>query len=154
MPIITLNVGGIIFDTTTGTLFKATYFDSILTRWNPNTTVIFIDRSPHIFKHVLGLLRDPQYPYPSKYYFELDFYGINYDKVDEIKLEENIIKLINEKYDKIIELLKPICLYEECNEKSGNSSKYCDNHQLKECYDCTMQTREIYCERHTRSSYY
>lgn len=148
MPIITLNVGGIIFETTTGTLFKATYFDSLLTRWHPTTGAIFIDRSPHIFKHVLGLLRDSQYPYPSKYYFELDFYGIKYDKVDENNSEDKLINSLNEKYDKIIELLKPICLYEDCDVRCENS-KYCDEHILKECSVCTEQTRVIRCERHT-----
>ena len=36
-----------------------------------------MDRCPEAFQHVLELMRDPQYPYPKKYLYELDFYGLS-----------------------------------------------------------------------------
>jgi hypothetical protein len=52
-------------------------------RWTTTDKKIFIDRSPHIFKHVLSLLRDSQYDFPKKYLFELDFFGIEYTATEE-----------------------------------------------------------------------
>jgi hypothetical protein len=40
---------------------------------------IIIDRSPKLFKHVYAFLLDDKYPYPRKYYSELDYYLVPYD---------------------------------------------------------------------------
>lgn len=72
---IKLNVGGKLFETTDDILQKSTYFNSLLTRWNNTSDIIFINRSPHVFKHVLGVLIDPHYPFPKKYEYELHYFG-------------------------------------------------------------------------------
>ena len=37
----------------------------------------FIDENPSIFKHVLNVLRDINYPFPVEFVYRLTFYGIN-----------------------------------------------------------------------------
>ena len=84
-----INVGGIKFESTIDTLSQASYFRSYFERWD-DKEILFIDRSPHIFKHVISLLRDPLYFYPGKYMSELVFYGI-YPKDDtKFLLSSNI----------------------------------------------------------------
>ncbi len=51
--------------------------------------LIFIDRDPGIFKHILRLLRDPTYPFPDKFTGELDFYCIDVD-IDKSEPVEEI----------------------------------------------------------------
>ena len=73
-----LNVGGTIFETTKSTLEKSLYFRKFFKHnYNKDNESIFIDRSPHIFKHVLSLLRDPSYYYPLKYKSELEYFQID-----------------------------------------------------------------------------
>ena len=102
-----LNVGGIIFETTRQTLSGSAYFHSLLSNWTPSGTgPYFIDRSYILFEHVLCLLRDPSYDYPSEYNSELDFYGINYEPIalpppqipDELDMTEiiTILKRLKE----------------------------------------------------------
>ena len=40
---------------------------------------IFVDRSRFIFDHVLAFVIDNLHPYPVQYFYELDYYGINYN---------------------------------------------------------------------------
>lgn len=88
---IKLNIGGTIFETTKDTLSKSTYFDSFFKRWyDSKVSVPFIDRSPHIFKHVLSLMRDSYYRYPEKYLNELVFYGV--DKPKNIDADKTFYK--------------------------------------------------------------
>ena len=98
---IKVNVGGEIFETTVSTLKKINYFKYILedTNFN-NTQIIFVNRSKHIFKHVLALAIDDNYSYPFKYKNELDFYDITYDdnklynSLKDIKKDLNISRSI------------------------------------------------------------
>ena len=82
-----LNVGGERFETTFSTLKGSAYFRSWLGRWNFENE-IFIDRSGKIFEHVLGVLRDPDYPYPEEHLSELVFYGIPFTANKKIDREE------------------------------------------------------------------
>ena len=76
-----------------------------------STEPIFVNRPPHIFKHVLSLVTDRLYPYPAKYMFELDFYGIDnmhvniYDKLGMLnsKMDNSLreIKNINKQIEKL-----------------------------------------------------
>lgn len=79
---IKLNVGGKIFETTESTLCQSPYFEVILHgNFNDrNKEIIFIDRDPGIFKHVLRLLRNPSYDYPNKFVSELEYFLIDYEK--------------------------------------------------------------------------
>ena len=100
-----LNVGGTLFETTKNTLSLSLYFKTKFDNWNNEDNVMFIDRSPYIFKHILSLLRDPTYNYPSKYLEELTFYMINYDYV---KPEDDMVKLFNEKFEQLTKEIKTI----------------------------------------------
>lgn len=97
MTTIKLNVGGTIFETTRETLLFGPYFEALLNnKWKQNES-IFIDRSPKLFEHVLCLLRDPHYNYPSKYSSELAFYGISCnlnDYRDRLEEVEHKVKII------------------------------------------------------------
>lgn len=78
--IITINVGGKLFTTTTETLYRSKYFRDI-SNGNPRCERdengnIFIDRCPKAFSHVLNFLRDDRYPFPDEYEFELEAYLI------------------------------------------------------------------------------
>lgn len=91
--IIKLNVGGKYFQTTVLTLvLKSGFFRKMFDPMNHHalSNEIFIDRSPHIFKHVLSFIRDVNYPYPIKYVKELDFYQVEYEN-----FPDPIIPIIN-----------------------------------------------------------
>jgi len=78
---ITLNVSGQHFEVQKDTLIKIPYFRDMFDACGDNINeIIPVNRPPHIFKHVLALIIDPLYPFPAKYAFELDFYGIMYNK--------------------------------------------------------------------------
>jgi len=77
MPPISINVGGRIFTTSRETLAFSPYFSSLFDRWDTEKSGdIFIDRDPDGFKHVLRLLREPTYNFPSKWKAELLFFGV------------------------------------------------------------------------------
>ena len=63
-PTIKLNVGGTIFTTTRSTLCMSPYLASLLEKEGEEKKhTIFIDENPSIFKHVLNVLRDINYPF-------------------------------------------------------------------------------------------
>ena len=72
---IELNVGGYIFNTTKETLKKCEYFEAILTRWD-NKIPKYIDRDGKSFRYILRYLRNPNYLIPTKYYYDVLFYGL------------------------------------------------------------------------------
>nr|QBK86331.1 MAG: BTB/POZ domain protein [Marseillevirus LCMAC102] len=81
---IKLNVGGTIFETTLQTIAPSKYLVALTSgsyKENKNKP-IFIDRDPNIFKHALRLLRDPTYPFPTKFMGELYFLCIDVN-IDE-----------------------------------------------------------------------
>ena len=105
MATIKLNVGGTVFETTKDSLKNSTYLTSFVERWTKPNEVIFIDRSPETFKHVISLLRDFNYPFPDEYLYELDFYGIKYtDTPRENKMDKlfDMIDGMQKKLDKLI----------------------------------------------------
>ncbi len=82
-----LNVGGTKFETKQGTLAFSPYFQGIIhlngsIKSSPDFPY-FIDQDPKIFRHVLNLLRNPDYDYPIKYLNELEFYGFNITEIRE-----------------------------------------------------------------------
>ena len=108
---LTLKAGHKTFTISKDNLQKAEYFNSLLTRWNheevitidEDTTkkiskideeatkkIIMIDEDPHLFRHFLNCLRHPTYEIPEKYttnvYKLLDFYGVKYNKINNIEL--------------------------------------------------------------------
>ena len=124
---ITLDVQGQIFKTKYENILKIPYFKNMFETCGQPSETIFVDRPPHIFKHVLSLMVDDFYPYPEKYKFELDFYGIEYG---ELKFYGNdtkiILKAINDaSYIKCSynNCTRPVMSYENCNKM-----KYCKQH--------------------------
>lgn len=79
---ISLDVQGQLFKTNHTNIMKIPYFNNMFNDCGSiPTETLFIDRPPHVFKHVLAWAGDHNYRYPEKYKHELDFYGIDYDKV-------------------------------------------------------------------------
>ncbi len=74
---IQINVGSKIFKTTTQTLCRSGYFKKALEN-HDNEKTLYVDADEENFSHVLSYLRNPKYPFPRKYYYELDFYQIDY----------------------------------------------------------------------------
>jgi hypothetical protein len=92
---ITLNLSGQIFLVTPTTLSKIPYFKHMLETCDSNINeTIFVERSPHIFKHVIAFIIDPLYPYPKKYAYELDFYDIAYNDRDLYDKNKEVIDII------------------------------------------------------------
>ncbi len=77
---IKINVCGKIFETYKETLLKSDYLKHMMADCD-DSSQIFINRSPSVFKHVLAYLIDDAYPYPKIYESELKFYLINYGKL-------------------------------------------------------------------------
>ncbi len=125
---IKLNVGGQMFETDYATIIKIPYFCAMLETCDNTDEVIFVNRSSHIFKHVLALMIDSLHPFPSKYAYELDFYGVDYKN---IKLHENqlLVGLQNDmEHLKILMKGDTLCKDLECQNivYQGN---YCPTHR-------------------------
>ena len=135
---IKINVQGTIFETTIDTLKNINYFKYMIEATNYDfAEPLFVNRSAHIFKHVLAFATDPTYTYPLKYKGELDFYdmvyNVNdlYDPNNEIK---NDIKTLY-KYINIIGDVKGIvvddkyentkCLIKYCQQIRKINHRYC-----------------------------
>lgn len=70
-----INVGGTIFETTKDTLSNSDFFRQLFKFSKiDEASVIFVDRNPEAFKHVLEYLRDPRYDFPLNYMYELEYY--------------------------------------------------------------------------------
>ncbi len=77
---IKINVGGTVFETTEIILRKIIYFNDLLNDTNLSVNdILFVNRSAHIFKHILALAIDDTYKFPKKYLNELGFYGVTCD---------------------------------------------------------------------------
>jgi len=74
---VTINVQGVIFQTNYENVIKIPYLKTKIEQCTPPIETIFVDRPSHIFKHVLGVVTDKNYPYPEKYRYELEFYGVD-----------------------------------------------------------------------------
>jgi hypothetical protein len=75
---VTLNISGKIFKVSREVISKSQLFDGMLTDCVIENEIV-IDRSTKLFKHVYAFLLDDKYPYPRKYYSELDYYLVPYD---------------------------------------------------------------------------
>lgn len=162
---IKINVGGTIFETTESTLSQSSFFRSYLERWKDKDEIMFIDRSPVIFEHILSYLRDVNYAFPVEFLFELDFFGIPLPKTKEsdfdplleelvkinknltmihINLSENFEKLYNS-VDRLDDNVSAIMKKDwvrcrDCNEWTPNiSSEKCDKHESSYCWIDTAQ---------------
>jgi hypothetical protein len=134
--IVTLDVSGQIFKTHMDNLLKIPYFASMFDVHQYDGEVIFVDRSPRIFEHVLAYVRDDKHPYPKKYEYELDFYGITYDSTslyDGNMVVKQTVDDLQTKLNKLYEV-QPKCWVEKCKEPRRHRSLYCNAH-LRCAYD-------------------
>ena len=150
---IILNISGQIFEVNRNILLKIPYFHDMFDTCECNTNEsIFVNRPSHIFKHVLALTIDPLYPFPMKYAFELDFYGIVYDKTKLYDKHQELSKGVNDiKYE-----LTNIKI--ELNKNRDNLNYIYNLYNLstpKKCIKCDDYTIEnsLYCEEHVQCFY-
>lgn len=140
MEIINLDVSGQLFSVQKDTLLKIPYFNNLFNDCDEIPKTIFVARPPNIFKHVIGYVIDNLYPYPAKYTFELDFYGIEYNDLYTDKLLIAISALSN-KMDDINKEMKSNFNEYVCS--IGGSTK-CED------LDCDMDVFGIYCSEHLK----
>jgi len=94
-----------------------------------NDDVIFINRPPHIFKHVLAYLIDPKYDYPKKYESELKYFLM---EDDTLKQNDLCIKNNAPKRSDICRTCKSTTLLCQHNCMRNNCIKCCVN--CKKCH--------------------
>ena len=78
--IVTLNLQGTKFETTRQTLYRIPYFKSLSLDLD-KSSIFYMDRSAHIFKHILAWSVDNRYPFPYKYRSEADFFNIDHKDI-------------------------------------------------------------------------
>jgi hypothetical protein len=108
-----INVSGKIYHIKYDILSKIPYFHEFLKLYEETC---FVDRSSMIFDHVLAREIDPFYPYPSKYFYELDFYGLPYEK----KIYK--VNVLGKIYHLKREILMKIPYFVDIISKMNNSS--------------------------------
>ena len=131
-----LNVQGQKFETTRETIIKIPYFRDMFEACTEVTEIIFVNRPSNAFKHVLGVITDPLYPFPEKFNFELDFYGIEYTKPKE-KLPTFIYDCIKSSNEgakisvfnhRMCDAEKRYCVSINCLKKPVDDTQYCEKH--------------------------
>ena len=93
---ITLNVGGKKFETTHQTLAKIPVFKHMFEACGVESQTLFIDRSPHVFKHVLALAQDSEYLFPAEFEYELKFYCVEYEKGKLRDTHSEVLRRVSE----------------------------------------------------------
>lgn len=149
--IVKINVGGKIFETSIDTLVKINYFKYMINDTYVDVNdVIFVDRSGHIFKHVLALARDINYKYPYVYKDELDFYDMVYNKSQLYHDSNVILECVNIMEKKNMDIYKDHiqeCNDCECENDICVNNKYGNNKCSR--FDCDNEsTNNIVCEWH------
>lgn len=137
---INLNVSGKKYEISREVLSRSQLFAGLLADC-PHDNKIMIERSPKLFEHVLAYLFDNKYPYPMKYYPELDYYLISYEKSslydanDKIKQELDLIKRnLVSMYNKI---------------DSQDDKEYDVKCEYSCCYETCMKRPKPMCPEHT-----
>jgi hypothetical protein len=134
---IIVNISGKIFKVSQETIRRSQLFDTMMTDCDISGE-IFIERSAQLFKHVYAFLLDPKYPYPKKYYSELDYYLVSYDyellydpdtKILEIKKDIEQIKEYVKELKNDAELGDNVCKAMYCPERCLRGKIYCAFHQ-------------------------
>lgn len=92
---ITLNVGGVIYQTSKETISRC----HLLTKIVENTTEgeIFIDRDGQHFRHILNFLRNPDYKIPIKAKHEVEFFCLENVKYEKQSKKEKLLASIDDR---------------------------------------------------------
>ena len=133
--IVKLNVGGKKFDTTYDVLIKSKLFKDLLD--NPTIDYkkrIFIARSSRVFEHVLAYMIDNRHPFPKKYTYELDHFGINYAIAEK-----------DSPY--IVKTRHFFCNKNDCEIRCRAGEDYCNDHKC-EVDGCHSSKCDRYCPYH------
>jgi len=168
---IVLNISGKIFKVSHDVISKSQLFDGMLADCVIEDEII-INRSPKLFKHVYAYLLDDKYPYPKKYYSELDYYLVPYDinllydpdryLLDKMKMiEEEMINLrvnvskskneVGSICEKVDSLYADHYLYKmPCEDKS--LCKYLDCHNECDFFNPTCHLHDQCCCHYSQNN--
>ena len=142
---IKLNVGGTPFETSRDKLMKCPLFAGMLSDIQYTGEPIFIDRSPHIFKHILAYLRDPSYPYPIRYVNELKYFLIDASNLNIYDQIEDMSTHIDDKLQEILRMTaSDTCIRKDCYDVRADGYTQCDYH--KEFCSHYYGNDEAYCD--------
>lgn len=148
---VTLDVSGKTYRIRRDILSKAQLFDNMFTDCSMVEDIIVVDRSPRLFDHIYALLLDSRYPYPKKYYSELDYYGITYDfeKLYDpyVPFHKDILTIQNSE-SVIIDEMQKICNDIECI-KSGQNT--CKPFSRQPCRESSCSSKQSSCSGVKRS---
>lgn len=137
-------------------LMKIPIIRTMLDDFSDNKSkIIPINRSSLLFDHVISYIIDDTYPYPLKYFNELDYYGIIYDETklydphkntyDKLELLSKQTTEINNLVDKIYNLDIKI---ENVNE---NIHRYVIFNQQCHHFPCKAVTgSNLFCTEHRK----
>lgn len=110
-------------------LIKIPIFRTMLEDFSDNKSkILSINRSSLLFDHVIAYIIDDTYPYPLKYFTELDFYDVIYDKsklYDPHKNSNDKLELLSKNVSEINNLT--IKIYELENKIYSLESKLHNN---------------------------
>ncbi len=149
MSSVTVIVNGKSFYTTKETLLGSAYFEDIFELNPEEKTIVMHDRSDMLFEHVLNYLRDNEYPFPGKYYKEMEFYLVEkapcsctiQDCYKKVMREGGVYCLLHQ------------CKSDLCDKQSTYISQYCEEHTCSVlcCHNITTTKSSIrmkYCSDH------
>lgn len=122
-----VKVCGITYEIEEQILRNSDYFNKLLNDSSKNylNVPIEIQRSPNIFKHVLSLMIDPKYEFPTKYLSELEFYGM---KVLYKKCKLDFCFIKTSKTLKYCDI--HLCSHEGCDKVREVDGSYCESHDI------------------------
>jgi len=156
-----VNISGKKYDIMKSILLKIPYFANMINDFPNDDKYIFMQRSPLGFDHVLSYVIDNLYSVPSEYCYELDFYGIEYDKNKLIPSNKQILKTIlnihiNERNEIFHNKNVIKCRKQNCGHDRLTNNLYCHVHgNAHECVfpNCTnISTDKNYCINHINES--
>lgn len=123
-------------------MIKSQLFNGMLADCAIDEEIITV-RSPKLFEHVYAYLIDSSYPYPRKYYAELDYYLISYD-IDELydphkKCKEDAKTMFTSALSNICKMISNIpggkCLHKDCKNIRARDFLVCWSHMSGCVYD-------------------
>lgn len=161
---IVLNVSGRRFEVTPATLAKIPFLANAPTQ---DCDDIFIERSPLLFEEVLALVLDEKHPFPARYAYELDWYGIEYDANKLYDDHKAALRRMEEKISLVgagvVDVLRVgldhrayatnDCLLVNCKQRRIDRSYFCSEHtELESCKNPNCAFRRVgdktYCFLH------